>query len=424
MKILMSGFTSLQVGPERRGDIRKIDVPGTIAAKLREGGHDVDWRPVSLGEDLDGYDAAWVNLARPISMNSRVGALGAMWTLAQGVPCVGYYDDWQSPITVQNDFSIMSRRPGFVQKHIIDSKALRLAAGVTVATYLDRAPALAEAERGRAVLRDLEYSEKDIAELHAYRFFEERGVTPDDMYARVETHRPQLERLISAMADGARWSAGMVPVCPMYRWGDRSVVQRILPAGSADLIPLDPSEIAYDVVESWRDEDYRRGGERDTTPEKKREWLLAALVAHDGWLKKQKFEWPVWNTGSRNMIKKMGKGERLFAEIDVVQKYAEHWGILSPPYREHAGSGWWRSRFIYAAATSSVLVGHPTEVGALGAPYDVTISEVEAMSDATLVGLAERQAEVMAEYAPLDGDILHAAEKALKQAILADRWEG
>lgn len=411
MKVLMTGFTSLQRGPERRGDIRKIDVPGTIAQKLVDGGHQVDWRPVALGEDLDGYDAAWVNLARPISMNSRVGALGAMWTLAQGVPCVGYYDDWQSPITVQNDFRIMSQRPGFVQKHIVDPKATRALIPGIQATHLSKESADETVAAGREYLRDtVGMEEKRVLELHAYRFYEEKGYAPDEMNSKVEMYRPQLERLIDAMATGTRWAAGMVPVCPMYRWGDHEIAQGLLPEGSMELIPLDPSEIAYDVVKAWRESD----DHADVPQEfKKREWLLSALVAHDGWLKKQKFEWPVWNTGSRNMIKKMGTGERVFSEVDVVQRYAERWGVLSPPYREHAGCGWWRSRFIYAAATGSVLVAHPTEVGVLGYPYSVTAEEAEGMTDAGLQHVASTQAEVMAEYAPLDGDIYEAAALAL-----------
>ena len=62
MKVLMSGFTALQINTEKR-TIQKIDVPASIAKALREAGHDVDWRRIVPGEDLSGYDVLWINLA-------------------------------------------------------------------------------------------------------------------------------------------------------------------------------------------------------------------------------------------------------------------------------------------------------------------------------------------------------------------------
>ena len=223
MKILMTGFTALQRGPERRGNIRKIDVPAGIVEALRAGGHEVDWRPVVLGEDLDRYDAAWVNLARPISMNSRVGAFGAIWTLAYGIPTVGFYDDWQSILTVANDFDIMRRRPRFVQKLIVDPKDLR---GDDPATHYTRE----DAEAVAAVVRARQTNDRDRKRVRVYRFYEEN-------YDKVERMLPQLREIIAAMShSGERWAGGMVPVCPMYSWGDRGIVQRLLPETSGSLI--------------------------------------------------------------------------------------------------------------------------------------------------------------------------------------------
>jgi len=55
MKVLMSGFTALQINTEKR-TIQKIDVPASVAKALREAGHDVDWRKITPGEDLSCYD--------------------------------------------------------------------------------------------------------------------------------------------------------------------------------------------------------------------------------------------------------------------------------------------------------------------------------------------------------------------------------
>ena len=79
MKILMTGFTALQINTERR-TIQKIDVPALIVKALTDMGHEVDWRKVTPGEDLSSYDVAWVNLAPLNSLNGRQGAMGALYT--------------------------------------------------------------------------------------------------------------------------------------------------------------------------------------------------------------------------------------------------------------------------------------------------------------------------------------------------------
>ena len=77
MKVLITGFTALQINTEKR-TIQKIDVPASIVKALREAGHEVDWRKVTPGEDLSSYDVAWVNLAPLNSLNGRQGAMGVI----------------------------------------------------------------------------------------------------------------------------------------------------------------------------------------------------------------------------------------------------------------------------------------------------------------------------------------------------------
>ena len=90
----MSGFTALQINTEKR-TIQKIDVPASVAKALREAGHEVDWRKITPGEDLSIYDVLWINLAPLNSLNGRQGAMGALYALSSGLPCVGFFDDWQ-----------------------------------------------------------------------------------------------------------------------------------------------------------------------------------------------------------------------------------------------------------------------------------------------------------------------------------------
>lgn len=416
MKILMTGFTALQRGPKRQpGNIVKIDVPAAIVEALREWGHEVDWRPVALGEDLEGYDVAWVNLARPISMNSRVGAFGSLWTLTSGLPCVGFYDDWQAPLTVQNDCAIMTRRPRFMQKHIVDPKDLRDRASEILgekieATWYSREDAEAAAERVRNTVSD----PKEKRRVRVYRFYDEWSVKDiEEEYSLVEKWRPYLDATVEAMATGERWAAGMVPVCPMYPWGDRSIVQDILPKGSTQLLALDPSEIIIPTMEFGRD--------LAEQTEKKREWLLAALMPADQFVKKTEFGWPFWNTGSVSLIKRLGQGERVKTERDVIARYAERWGAVSPPY-EHAGSGWWRSRFLYAASTGTVMVADPKEVEALGPAYQVDIPTVEGLTDSGLANLASFQADALYARHQGIGALGRAAQTAVERAANEDTW--
>jgi hypothetical protein len=112
-------------------------------------------------------------------------------------------------------------------------------------------------------------------------------------------------------------------------------------------------------------------------------------MPHDTWLEKKNLTWPVEIVGSRKLIRKLG-GQRFDTEQDVLEFYNQHWGILSPPY-PHAGSGWWRSRFLYAAHVGSILVTDKGEGDPLGDAYKLKIADVEKMSDADLINAVEAQ---------------------------------
>ena len=146
MKILMTGFTALQINTERR-TIQKIDVPALIVKALTDLGHEVDWRKVTPGEDLSSYDVAWVNLAPLNSLNGRQGAMGALYTLSSGLPAVGFFDDWQFN-TVFNGARAMVKKPAMLYKHLLVGTEHR---GEEGATYFSRADIEAALERVRAL---------------------------------------------------------------------------------------------------------------------------------------------------------------------------------------------------------------------------------------------------------------------------------
>ena len=362
MKILMTGFTALQINSENRS-IQKIDVPGFVVKALKELGHEVDWRRVQVGEDLSGYDMAWVNLAPLHSLNGRQGAMGSLYTLSSGIPCVGFFDDWQFS-AVFNGAKALVRRPAILYKHLLTGAEHRGGEG---ATYFSRADVEAALERVRT--RDPEAGRKVSIE----RYY---------MLDKDEIIQPYEKQLVQAAEDllNARWEAGMTPVCPMYSFGDRTGVRKRMPSKVGPIEALDPSAVVQETLDAVF----------PLSPVGKiKGWVLGALMPHDTWLEKKKPSWPVEIVGSRKLIRKMG-GQRFNTEQEVLEFYNKYWGIMSPPYM-HAGSGWWRSRFIYAAHVGSVLVTDKGEGDALGDAYKLTIDEIEKMDTAQLQAAAQAQ---------------------------------
>jgi hypothetical protein len=369
MKILMTGFTALQINTERR-TIQKIDVPAHVAKAMQDLGHEVDWRKVTPGEDLSGYDMAWINLAPLNSLNGRQGAMGALYTLSSGLPAVGFFDDWQFN-TVFNGAKALMRKPQMLYKHLLVGTEHR---GEEGATYFSRADIEAALERVRE--KDPEAAKKCYIERY-YMMDTDESVQP---------YEKQLVQTAIDMLD-ARWAAGMVPVCPMYAWGDRTGVRKRMPKDVGRIEALDPTSVVFDTLAAIT----------PTPPEKKdKAWVLGALMPHDTWLEKKKPGWPVEIVGSRKLIRKLG-GQRLDTELDVLNFYNDRWGILSPPY-PHAGSGWWRSRFLYAARIGSILVTDKGEGDPLGDAYKLTIADVEKMNTEELAAAAQAQADALRPY--------------------------
>lgn len=371
MKILMTGFTALQINSINRS-IQKIDVPASVVKALEEAGHEVDWRKVTPGEDLSGYDVAWINLAPMNSLNARQGAMGSLYVLSSGLPSVGFFDDWQFNAVFNGARSIASN-PRSIYKYLLTGGDYR---GDEPATWFDRAEV--EAAVARIAAKDPVAGKKVSIE----RYY---------MMDTDELVQPYEKRLIAAAGQllGERWAEGMVPVCPMYGFGDRSLVRKRMPKEVGAIEALDPSPTIYDSLSAVAPAD---------PSTKKRSWVLGALMPHDTWLDKKSLTWPVEIVGSRKMVRERG-GQRFNTEQEVLEFYNQHWGIMSPPYM-HAGSGWWRSRFLYAARVGSILITDKGEGDPLGDAYKVTISQVEAMNDAELAAAAKAQADALRPYMP------------------------
>jgi len=392
MRVLFTGCTAIQINSQNR-TIQKIDVPASIVDVLRSRGHEVDWRKVTPGEDLGAYDVAWVCLAPINSLNGRAGAMGSLYALSSGLPCVGFFDDWQFP-AVFNGMRALMRKPEMLYKYMLVGAAHR---GEEAATYFNREEVYAA--RARLIAANPEAEKKTYIDRYYYQ--------DDDEHVA-----PYAERLVATAAafDKERWARGMTPVVPMYAWGDRTGVRKRMPGEMGPIEPLDPSSTIYPTLV---------GHEPLTPDEKKRTWMLGALMPHDVWLQKKEFAWPVEYMGAKNMVKKYG-GERVKTESEVIDRYNQVWGILSPPY-PHAGSGWWRSRFMYSAKVRSVLVCDKGEGDPIGPAYKVRMLQVEAMNTRQLMQLADDQAGQLREYMPGPDTFADHCEHIIYRAKQEDR---
>lgn len=387
----MTGCTALQINSQNRS-ISKIDVPASIVDSMRRQGHEVDWRKVTPGDDLSGYDVAWINLAPINSLNGRAGAMGALYTMSSGLPCVGFHDDWQVR-AVFNGMRALARKPEMLYKYLL----VGAARGDEAATYFSRDEVYAA--RARAIAKNPEAEKKTYIDRYYYN--------DDDEHVK-----PYEDRLIATARafEDERWQRGMIAVAPMYAWGDRSIVRKHFAKSANGIEPLDPSSTIYSLI-----------APHQALPphEKKRAWILGALMPHDTWLQKKDYTWPVEFMGAKGMVKKYG-GERVKTESDVIDRYNRVWGILSPPY-PHAGSGWWRSRFMYAAKVGSILVCDKGEGDPLGSPYKLTMRQVEAMTDEQLAEAAAAQADALRPYMPSPETFDAHVERILQRAIREDK---
>lgn len=103
MRVLMTGITRLECG--MKPQLRYISNAELFADVLRRAGVDVDFRVVMPGDDLTGYDVAFIGLGPFLSITA--GYLnGALYTIGQaaqhGCALAFYMDDWNFTRTVSN----------------------------------------------------------------------------------------------------------------------------------------------------------------------------------------------------------------------------------------------------------------------------------------------------------------------------------
>ena len=165
--------------------------------------------------------------------------------------------------------------------------------------------------------------------------------------------------------------------------GDGDVTKLAVPASR--VVAIDPTSLTlrYSVV---------------TCEARERRWVQASLGMKN--LPPQ-FSWPIQQLGALARGKG-GVGTRgdeaqpRLTEPELMNLYCAVWGVISPAH-PHAGSGWWRVRYLMSADAGCVLSADSREAACLGEPYLRASSprDVEALDDYALEALALEQADCL-----------------------------
>lgn len=156
---------------------------------------------------------------------------------------------------------------------------------------------------------------------------------------------------------------------------------------------------------------------------KERAWVQASLLRKPAPATAWKLEcYGNSDRGEGGIGKAGADAQPRLAEPELAAVYARAWGILSPAH-PHAGSGWWRVRFLMAADAGSVLSADPAEAAVFGEPY-LRASDpraVERLTDRGLANLAAAQKEVLEKAAWPKHRVTEELVKTLRLARQAGR---
>lgn len=212
--------------------------------------------------------------------------------------------------------------------------------------------------------------------------------------------------LMTAVCRGLHEKTWPVTVIPAFTWGNHEKLVEKLDVASVEFV--DPSAVA----------ELRYQPLHADPSERTRQWVLGVLQNERTWLEKQGTTWPVNYLGGR-----ASKADGKLPERELIQLYAESWGVLSPPHTRVVDTGWWRYRFIGASVAGAVMVADKREVADLGEPYQLTVAEVEAASQGRLEAMAADQRAALLARQPSLEDVVNQMTRAVEAAVLWD-WSG
>lgn len=96
MRILVTGMTRMQCGDFE--ELPYVNLSSELVRALKKLGHQVDWRPVDVGESAQDtwYDVAIIGLSSLVSYSAH-HRFGALWAAVNNPRVLYYHDDWRFP---------------------------------------------------------------------------------------------------------------------------------------------------------------------------------------------------------------------------------------------------------------------------------------------------------------------------------------
>ena len=121
MKILITGMNKLQCTFDfyLNQQLRVIPSHYSLIRCLRDMGHEVDQRPVIVGESLDEYDEVIVFIHNPSGFAGYV--YNALWAIHRRPNCILAFDDWQTDSIYSGLLSLKDPARLF-RKYVLDSQ--------------------------------------------------------------------------------------------------------------------------------------------------------------------------------------------------------------------------------------------------------------------------------------------------------------
>lgn len=165
---------------------------------------------------------------------------------------------------------------------------------------------------------------------------------------------------------------------PAFDWGNKEIVRKIIKSKNIYNLDLTPY-----VIENWQI------NLKPEPQEKKKEYMLASLVDHRGWVKKSGVRWKVNYYGAKSIKDSI----KLDTETEVYNECGKFWGILCPEY-PHSGSGWFRIRYIYSALQRSIIYTSYNDFMALGIKW----LRLENLNDEELKEYANEQRKAIFKH--------------------------
>jgi hypothetical protein len=350
VKILFTGFTSRAVGSDRNVYDYMCNV-NVLAEALRQAGHEVDHRYVSLVTDPcpeEDYDVALVGVAAVNGLSSRF-KLGALHVLSRFGSRAGIFP---------SDGKNVAIFPASVQSV---SRLGEHACG-PFPSYL-----LGEGMGDR----------NNVIEHDALRA---QGASGEAWLNSVLDKLPQTSRLKCAYP----------ALFPLHAWGKADVYGRAWGAAASG---WDPTNVAIPMqfgtgFDAHFDGRYQWARYTD----RKRQWVLASLQDNSAWLKKVKPTWPVISVGNKRAAKAGTGVEYVPEDVIIHDYYGKSWGTLSFGYPLGHG-GWWRMRYIHAALAGCVTCCDPNDAIPMPDSFKHSRIMLERWSDEKLAEVALQQHE-------------------------------